>query len=43
VNDLRLHDRLTGLADDLAPDADPWAQASGARALHRRQRYVPAG
>ena len=43
MNDLQLHDRLAELADDLAPDADPWAQADGARALHRRQRRTRIG
>jgi hypothetical protein len=43
VNDLRLHDRLADLADDLAPDADPWTQAAGARALHHRQRRTRLG
>ncbi len=36
MNDL--HGRLSALADDLAPDADPHAQVAGARAQHRRQR-----
>jgi len=38
VNDLQLQSRLAELADDLAPDADPYAQVSGARSLHRRRR-----
>ena len=38
MNDLQLHHRLDALADELAPDADPYAQAAGARSLHRRQR-----
>jgi hypothetical protein len=41
VNDL--HSRLGALADDLAPDADPYDQVAGARALHRRQRRTRFG
>jgi hypothetical protein len=41
VNDL--HSRLSALADDLAPDVDPYAQVAGARALHRRQRRTRLG
>lgn len=41
MNDL--HSRLSTLADDLAPDADPYEQAAGARDLHRRQRRARLG
>ena len=41
MNDL--HSRLTALADDLAPDVDPYDQAASARGLHRRQRRTRLG
>jgi hypothetical protein len=43
VNELQLHERLSALAADLASDADPYAQADGARALHRRRRRTRIG
>ncbi len=43
MNELQLHDRLSALAADLAPDADPYAQVDGARALHRRRRRTRIG
>lgn len=43
MNDLSLHTRLTFLADDLAPDVDPYEQAAAARGLHRRQRRTRLG
>ena len=45
MNDMehRVSTRLHALADDLAPDADPYAQASGARSLHRKHRRTRAG
>jgi hypothetical protein len=43
VNELQLHERLSALAVDLAPDADPYAQIDGARALHRRRRRTRIG
>lgn len=41
MNDL--HSRLSALADDLAPDVDPYDQAAAARGLHRRQRRTRIG
>jgi hypothetical protein len=38
MTDLQLHRRLSGLADDLAPEPDPFAQVAAARSRHRRQR-----
>jgi hypothetical protein len=45
MNDLEhlVSTRLHALAEDIAPDADPYAQADGAQALHRRQRRTRAG
>jgi hypothetical protein len=38
MTDLQLHRRLSGLADDLAPEPDPLTQVVAARSRHRRQR-----
>jgi hypothetical protein len=38
MTDLQLHRRLSDLADDLAPDEDPFTQVAAARSRHRRQR-----
>jgi hypothetical protein len=43
VNDTELHARMAALADDLAPDADPYTQVAGARALHRRRQRTRLG
>jgi hypothetical protein len=45
MNDLEhlVSTRLHALADDIAPDADPYAQADGAQTLHRKQRRTRAG
>jgi hypothetical protein len=38
MTDLQLHRRLSGLADDLAPEPDPFTQVVAARSRHHRQR-----
>jgi hypothetical protein len=45
MNDLEhlVSTRLHALADDITPDADPYAQADGAQTLHRRQRRTRVG